>query len=239
MVRFLRVLSIGLGILGSAVCASSQDVGSLLANARKLMSEYSYEEASSFYEQAESMVSDSLTIKQIEKEKALCDSALVQMREVPVLKVVSRARFSKDDFYLYYPLPDNSFRPVEGGDVIFYNGTEDHIYLNREEGRKFVTTFGDKLYFSSNTLGGYGGYDLFCCDWDEKLGEWKEPYNMGFPYSSAGDDFLFIETEDGRFDLFASNRSCSADSVYVYVIDKSATADVTTITSAEQRRELA
>ena len=65
MVRFLRVLSIGLGILGSAVCASSQDVGSLLANARKLMSEYSYEEASSFYEQAESMVSDSLTIKQI------------------------------------------------------------------------------------------------------------------------------------------------------------------------------
>lgn len=239
MVRFLRVLSIGLGILGSAVCASSQDVGSLLANARKLMSEYSYEEASSFYEQAESMVSDSLTIKQIEKEKALCDSALVQMREVPVLKVVSRARFSKDDFYLYYPLPDNSFRPVEGGDVIFYNGTEDHIYLNREEGRKFVATFGDKLYFSSNTLGGYGGYDLFCCDWDEKLGEWKEPYNMGFPYSSAGDDFLFIETEDGRFDLFASNRSCSADSVYVYVIDKSATADVTTITSAEQRRELA
>ena len=58
MVRFLRVLSIGLGILGSAVCASSQDVGSLLANARKLMSEYSYEEASSFYEQAESMVSE-------------------------------------------------------------------------------------------------------------------------------------------------------------------------------------
>ena len=102
-----------------------------------------------------------------------------------------------------------------------------------------MTTFGDKLYFSSNTMGGYGGYDLFCCDWDEKLGEWKEPYNMGFPYSSAGDDFLFIETEDGRFDLFASNRSCSADSVYVYVIDKSATADVTTITSAEQRRELA
>jgi hypothetical protein len=42
---------------------------------------------------------------------------------------------------------------------------------------------------------------------------------MGFPYSSPADDFLYIDTEDGRYSVFASNRGCSADSVWVYVLE--------------------
>ena len=42
---------------------------------------------------------------------------------------------------------------------------------------------------------------------------------MGFPYSSPYDDFLFINTEDGRYSIFASNRGCSKDSVCIYVLE--------------------
>jgi hypothetical protein len=41
---------------------------------------------------------------------------------------------------------------------------------------------------------------------------------MGFPYSSPADDFLYVESEDGDYALFASNRECGKDSVYVYAV---------------------
>ena len=45
------------------------------------------------------------------------------------------------------------------------------------------------------------------------------PVNMGFPYSSPYDDFLFINTEDGKYSIFASNRGCPKDSVSIYVLE--------------------
>ena len=106
---------------------------------------------------------------------------------------------------------------------MYYPGSEDEVYLSRDASISMVypMTFGDRMYFSSNTLEGFGGYDLFCCDWNEMLGEWGEPRNLGFPYSSAGDDFLFVESEDGKYDIFASNRAMAegSDSVQVYVVE--------------------
>ena len=78
---------------------------------------------------------------------------------------------------------------------------------------------GKTLYFASSGLYGVGGYDIYVSSWDESRGEWGVPVNMGFPYSSPADDFLFINTDDGRYSVFASNRNCPADSVDVFVIE--------------------
>ena len=202
----------------------AQDVESLLKNARRMMSLYEYEQADSCYALASRVASDSLQIMHIEEEKAICDSAQAQTMEVPMLNVVARARFSRQDFFLYYPLPDYSFRPIEGSnEVLYYPLDDDQLFISADDEYKdclFPMTIENKMYFSADSLGGFGGYDLFCREWDESLGEWKEPYNMGFPYSSSGDDFLFMETDDGMYNIFASNRFCSKDSVYVYVIEK-------------------
>jgi len=77
---------------------------------------------------------------------------------------------------------------------------------------------GKTLFFSSKGLYGVGGYDLYKSVWDEGAGRWSDPQNMGFPYSSPADDFLYVESEDGAYALFASNRECSKDSVYVYAV---------------------
>lgn len=78
---------------------------------------------------------------------------------------------------------------------------------------------GKSLFFSSAGLYGVGGYDIYVSRWNEDSKDWDAPVNMGFPYSSPADDFLYIDTEDGRYSVFASNRGCSADSVWVYVLE--------------------
>lgn len=78
---------------------------------------------------------------------------------------------------------------------------------------------GKSLYFSSDGLYGVGGYDLYVSRWDEEMKDWSEPVNMGFPYSSPYDDFLYVSDDEDGHVLFASNRDCSADSVWVYVLE--------------------
>ena len=78
---------------------------------------------------------------------------------------------------------------------------------------------GKSLYFSSDGLYGVGGYDLYVSRWDEEMKDWSEPVNMGFPYSSPYDDFLYVSDDEEGHMFFASNRDCSADSVWVYVLE--------------------
>ncbi len=79
---------------------------------------------------------------------------------------------------------------------------------------------GDKLYFSSKGLFGVGGYDLYSVTWNSKENEWGEPENLGFPYSSPYNDYLFINSPDGKYSVFASDRECpGSDSVYVYAVE--------------------
>ena len=78
---------------------------------------------------------------------------------------------------------------------------------------------GKTLYFSSDGLYGLGGYDLYYSTWDEEARCWSMPQNMGIPFSSPDDDFLFIDTEDEKYSVFASTRDCPVDSVWVYVLE--------------------
>ena len=77
---------------------------------------------------------------------------------------------------------------------------------------------GKTIFFASDGLYGVGGYDLYKSVWDEQRKGGSAPQNMGFPYSSPADDFLYVESEDGDYALFASNRECGRDSVYVYAV---------------------
>lgn len=78
---------------------------------------------------------------------------------------------------------------------------------------------GQSLYFASKGLYGMGGYDLYVSNWNKETNDWDMPVNMGFPYSSPYDDFLFVNTDDGKYSIFASNRECGRDSVTIYVLE--------------------
>lgn len=137
----------------------------------------------------------------------------------------SKASFVRDeDKEIYWSAVDKS-----GVRNIFHSVYQDTIWsvpalLNEhltsvsDEIYPMLSPDGSQLYFSSAGLYGVGGYDIYVSEWDKETGDWSVPVNMGFPYSSPADDFLFVNTDDGKYSMFASNRSCSKDSVWVYVL---------------------
>lgn len=98
---------------------------------------------------------------------------------------------------------------------------------------------GQSLYFASKGLYGMGGYDLYVSDWNSETNDWDMPVNMGFPYSSPYDDFLFVNTEDGKYSIFASNRECGRDSVTIYVLEYDSMPVRKAVTDVDELRALA
>ncbi len=215
-------------------------IDSLVQRGNDLSEGYYFAKAYEVFAEAEKKCSDPEYKAAIAANRKQCDYARSHIQKIPDLKVVARALFSVDDFFLYYPLPDKSWRPVAGAPAVYYTGTESVIHLNRDRSLDMIYPMydGDRMYFASKNLPGFGGYDLYYSDWDENLGEWGEPQNMGFPYNTPYDDFLFMKTEDGKYSVFASNRGLSqvGDDVHVYVIRNS---EKTNIRSINRPGELA
>ena len=83
----------------------------------------------------------------------------------------------------------------------------------------YLTEDGKTLYFASNGHYGMGGFDLFKCVFDEKKGAWGQAENLGFPFSSPHDDFLYIPDYNNFFACFSSSRNCDNSSVFVYKLE--------------------
>jgi len=79
----------------------------------------------------------------------------------------------------------------------------------------YVTPDGNTLYFSSNGLPGFGGYDIY-----KSLrtpdGTWGDPINMGHPVNSPNDDLYYRLTSDTTLALFSSKRSDGFGGLDVY-----------------------
>ena len=101
-----------------------------------------------------------------------------------------------------------------------------------------ISADGRQLYFSSNGMAGMGGYDLFVCN-RQADGSWGAPQNVGFPYSSVADDFLFSNTPDGQFSVFASTRDCPAGSIRLYAVRRQRAPVRAAVESVAEARRIA
>jgi outer membrane protein OmpA-like peptidoglycan-associated protein len=76
--------------------------------------------------------------------------------------------------------------------------------FNNEEyatGQPTMSADGQTLYFVSDAPGGFGGTDLYACDYQQ--GQWGTPRNLGEPINTAGDEmFPFVHTDGSLY--FAS-----------------------------------
>ena len=80
--------------------------------------------------------------------------------------------------------------------------------------------------------------DLYESVWSEADSCWTEPVNLGFPYSSVANDYLYMNTDDGRYTVFASDRGCTKDSVCVYVLEYEFVQERKRITDADRLRQI-
>ena len=253
----------------------------LLMKADSSRMAYNFQEAVKYCEAAVDAL-DSTSSAKAEEQLLLARNGLNMMGFCSQPVVVAKQTFPLQDFLLFYPLKDFSWRKSPnqldslGGDnlsraVYVPDGSRDIYYSAKdEEGiRNIYSTHltdslwsvptlineqmtsssdeiypmlspdGQSLYFASKGLYGMGGYDLYVSQWNKETGDWDVPVNMGFPYSSPYDDFLFVNTEDGKYSIFASNRECGRDSVTIYVLEYDGMPVRKAVTEVDELRELA
>ena len=259
-VVFRRVSSI-LVILFSAVLCLRAQTDSLLVEGDRLHRQYRFAEAMDRYVRASALTTDADTVRMLRNRMDRSQNALNLTDFCADPVVVARERFSRKDFFLFYPLknqtwrlPPHSLDPSEDGfptyaprgskslcfsapdatgarNLYVSKSDEDALWSTPELMGEYLLSPGNEVFpmlsedgktltFSSDGFHGMGGFDLYRSHWNEETGAWGEPENLGIPFSSPGDDFLLVDSPDGRYTLFASNRDCSRDSVYIYVIEK-------------------
>lgn len=154
--------------------------------------------------------------------------------------------FYPNNGQLYFSKPDgegrwNLYRSRLEGDTLWSVPAllSESLTSAGDEIFPLLSADGKKLYFSSNSMAGMGGYDIFVSELCADGISWSAPVNMGFPYSSPYDDFLYYDTPDGKFSMFASNRDCSADSVKIYILAFEANPIRRSISSVREAREIA
>lgn len=133
--------------------------------------------------------------------------------------------FSKNENVLYFSRREafskKNPKPVFN---IFYSEIVDQMWLNpkiieiySDNKYNMISPFkyGNKLYFSSDMSGGYGGYDL----WYIELNEDKKsnPINLGMKINTNQDDVYPYFSEDGTF-YFSSDGHLGMGGLDIYKV---------------------
>ena len=139
---------------------------------------------------------DSSMSRSIETALLRAQAGMKMMSRVSQVQVIAVKRISLDDLYGMFP------------ETIRTDETRFHIAGKDSR----------SLYFSAKDRTGAGGFDLYVSRRNPVTGQWSESVNMGFPYSSPYNDYLYADAGDGKHSVLVSDRDCPADSVNVYVL---------------------
>ncbi len=75
-----------------------------------------------------------------------------------------------------------------------------------------------RLFFSSKGHNGFGGFDIFVSEQNDR-GIWQEPINLGAPINSSRDDIGFYTDSLMQMALFSSTKAGNNDDVYLCHFD--------------------
>lgn len=81
----------------------------------------------------------------------------------------------------------------------------------------FLMGDGVTLYYASDGEGSLGGYDIFVTRYDSEENTYLRPSNIGMPFNSPANDYLYMIDEFHNLGWFATDRNQPADTVCVYV----------------------
>ncbi len=76
---------------------------------------------------------------------------------------------------------------------------------------------GETLYFAAEGEEGLGGYDIYTSTYDKDSQRFLQPVNLGMPFNSEANDYMFVIDEYSNIGWFASDRNQPADTVCIYV----------------------
>lgn len=80
----------------------------------------------------------------------------------------------------------------------------------------FMMPDGITFYFAAEGEETIGGYDIFMTTYDREEGRFLKPENIGMPFNSTANDYLFVIDEYNQLGFFASDRNQPDGKVCVY-----------------------
>lgn len=81
----------------------------------------------------------------------------------------------------------------------------------------YMLSDGETLYFAAKGDESLGGYDIFMTRYSQEQGKFLKPENIGMPFSSTANDYLFAIDETNNLGWFVSDRRQPEGKVCIYV----------------------
>lgn len=90
----------------------------------------------------------------------------------------------------------------------------------------YLLSDGITLYYASEGPESLGGYDIFVTRYNTGTDSYLRPDNVGMPFNSPYNDYMYVVDEYANLGWFASDRYQPADSVCIYVFIPNASKQV-------------
>ena len=114
------------------------------------------------------------------------------------------------DLFMIEMLNDGFWsKPQNLGDIVNSKYDEDFPYL---------TPDGQTLYFASMGHYSMGGYDIYRSVYNSSARQWSTPENIGFPFSSTYNDYLYVPDNSDELAIFVTDRNLNSDSLEVVLV---------------------
>ena len=87
----------------------------------------------------------------------------------------------------------------------------------------FMLNDGVTFYFAGKGEESIGGYDIFMTRYDSRSGSFLKPENIGMPFNSEANDYMYAIDEANRIGYFVSDRRQPEGKVCIYIFIPSET----------------
>ena len=144
----------------------------------------------------------------------------------------------------YFSLPDDGLRQQlytidklggEWSRPMVLQGISDGI---NEAAYPFMLTDGITFYFAGKGEESIGGYDIFFTRYDSHTSRFLKPENLGMPFNSEANDYMYAIDEYNRIGYFVSDRHQPEGKVCIYIFvpsDSRKTYDLSAYTEQQMR----
>ena len=188
----VSVLSCFLAV-SAVVSAQEADIDGLLGKADSLRKAYDFEKSVEVYDGILSEISDSLLRIEVEDLKILSENGAGMTDYVSTPEVVAKHFFSADEFFLFYPLPDKSWRTLPN----VLDSTAAHPLVKAV----YVPEGSREIFYSS--VDEAGSRNIYRTELKDSL--WSLPVLLNEAMTSSGDEIYPMFSPDGRQMYFASS----------------------------------
>lgn len=123
----------------------------------------------------------------------------------------------------YFSLPDDSLcQHLFTSDVLGNEWSSPQPLKGISEGiteasYPFMLTDGITFYFAGKGEESIGGYDIFLTRYNSRSGSFFKPENIGMPFNSEANDYLYAVDELNRIGYFVSDRRQPEGKVCIYI----------------------